>query len=347
MFSLRVSIIIMLLVVLFSTAAITSFSTNSATTPGRELQWVIDENIGCLNSSFCARSGGMSSLEITANAFSDHTAFDIVMLTSFSKSGAVVSRSIERDSSIWTVQNAPNSPFGPAGIFFLASGTNRTTLFANGHRSDTIRQINNFDTGIPAQQGSYGCVMLIGVTCPNGVSAHLSITNVPSPTTRTIDSVALQPADVTSDSGVGIISWVVSAQLGCFNPQFCKPTSSSTALRSEAGTWTLFSGHIAFGVIIGTQFNSAGLVTERYMEHVTATNWKIGPSSDKVNDFWIVSGVAETTVYQGGHQTTTISQLSDVDTGAPAQQATFTCAQIMGSSCPGDVTAFESVTQVG
>lgn len=341
--TLKILVLSILVVILLSSIAFASFSTSGGSS-SRHLEWVIDENVGCLSSSFCSQ--GLSSVQITFNGFSDHTSFGIIMRTSLSSSGSVVFRAIERIFANWTITKADSS-IGSNGMFVLTQGTNRTTVFVNDHRYITIQQVRDFSTDVPAQQGSYGCDIVIGRACPQDVNAHLSVVQVSGSGSGSADSAALTPGVAAPDSGVGVINWIVFAQLGCFNSNFCQ-TNGASALRSEAGTWTLFTGHVAFGVILGAQYSSSGLVTDRYMEHVTATMWKIGPSSSnpKVNDFWIVSGVALTTTYKDGSQRTTTTQLNEVDTGAPAQQTVFNCAQLLGASCPNDVTAFETVTPV-
>lgn len=320
-----------------------AFSGRSSAAPSH-LEWVIDENIACLNPSWCPSSGmGLSAIQISAAGFSDHTAFDIVMVTTFSKSGAVLFRSIERDQSVWTIRSGMgSSAYGTRSEFVLTSGSNRTTVYVNGHWITTIRQIHDYPTGVPAVAGSFGCLVVLGVACPDDVSAHLSVTHVTNVSMRGSDSPAI-PADLVNPS-TGTITWIVSANMGCFNVAFCGPTSSTSGLRSESGTWTLFSNHIAFGVIIGTKFSSSGQVIERYEQHVTAT-WKIGPTSSGTNDFWIVNGVSSITTFNAkGFQQTTVTLLHDVDTGAPAKQTVFDCSALMGSTCPQDVSAFETVT---
>jgi hypothetical protein len=322
-----------------------SFSTIGQDAAPRQLVWIIDENYACLNPSFCQSGPGMYTVQVSATAFSDHSAFVIILLTTFSKSGTTLYRSIERDHATWSsVRSSTSSLGGTNQVFVLSSGVNRSTVFVNGHWHTTTRHIQNFVTGVPELQGSFGCKELTGTDCPNNVSAHLSVTQVDADSQSALALEASLARDFSMpEPRTGEITWIVSANLGCFNSDFCQPSGGT---QSKAGTWLLFSNHVAFGVVIGTQFGANGLVTQRYEEHVTATVWKIAPGSSGTNDFWIVSGFSSTTVYSGGAQHTTVAQVKDLDTGAPAQQTVFDCAQILGASCPGDASAFESVTPV-
>ncbi len=315
--------------------------TGSSNSGSDRIAWIVDENIACLNSSFCPSRLGLVAYQVSATAFSDHNAFVLVLSTHFGKNGDVVYREIERLHALWTTRDGGLA--GSGTQFVLTSGENRTTIFFGTHQSTTITQIHNYVTGVPATSGTFGCQTLIGRSCPEDVSASLSVTPVSAAGPSISQLPAFQASMMATDSRSGRISWMVSANLGCFSSSFC----ASSGLRSEDATWTLFSNHEAFGVIIGTQFSSSGAVVSRYEEHVTATLWKIAPSSSGVNDFWIVKGLESTTTFKAGSSlSTVVSDLSNVDTGTPAAMMVYGCSQILGSTCPSDVSAFETVTSL-
>src|SRR5579862_5559898 len=251
--------VVLPLFVLSPIVYLTAFSSNNGNPATKSLQWVVDENIACLNSSFCSHGPGLFTVQVSANLFSDHTAFDLILYTAFSKSGATVYRLIERDHSVWTTRNTSHNPFGASKEFVLASGSNRTTVFMNSHWFTKITQIRNFNTGVPVQQGSYGCKEVTGVVCPEDVSAHLSVTQVGNSARagNAADPLVQGPSYSDANMRTGEIAWVVSANLGCFSSQTCQ----ASGLQSKSGTWLLFGNHVAFGVVIGTQFSSNGLVT--------------------------------------------------------------------------------------
>ncbi len=303
------------------------------------IDWVISENIACLNETFCSTRSGLITVQLSATAFSDHTAFDILMVTHFNSTGSVIYRAIERDHETWRTGKG-TSFLGATTDFILVSGMNRTTVFADSHRHIAYHEISNFDTGIPAQQGSWGCAKLIGVACPGDVTAFVSVTNDTFASSASPGSA--QNNILQSDNGAGEIQWIVSANEACLNSSVCPEDPVVLS-----ATWTLFSNHIAFAVIIGTIVNASGATTARYITTDAVTMWKVGPgSAPGTKDVWIVSGTNYTTSYSNGAQQSTIQPLQEFDTGAPAQQITFGCVQLVGGNCPNNVSAIESVTHV-